>query len=119
MGSPRLIRDFSQKNGKRTVLADRYEGKRLNCPNDVVVKRDGAIYFTETWVRGNQKQGTESSGRPRLRHVTLAARAHACQKQEVETAGGLLSIGEESRSTATRPLRGFVPTIRAVRYPSG
>jgi sugar lactone lactonase YvrE len=38
-----------EKNGKRTVLADRYEGKRLNCPNDVVVKRDGAIYFTDTY----------------------------------------------------------------------
>ena len=45
-----------EKNGKRTVLADRYEGKRLNCPNDVVVKRDGAIYFTDMYcftLRGN------------------------------------------------------------------
>jgi gluconolactonase len=31
------------------VLADRYEGKRFNGPNDVVVKRDGAIYFTDTY----------------------------------------------------------------------
>jgi gluconolactonase len=36
-----------EKNGKRTVLASRYEGKRLNSPNDVVVKSDGAIYFTD------------------------------------------------------------------------
>lgn len=36
-----------EKNGKRTVLADRYEGKRFSGPNDVVVKRDGAIYFTD------------------------------------------------------------------------
>jgi len=35
-------------NGMRTTLADRYEGKRLNSPNDLVVKSDGAIYFTET-----------------------------------------------------------------------
>jgi gluconolactonase len=35
--------------GKRTVLADRYEGKRFGGPNDVVVKRDGAIYFTDTY----------------------------------------------------------------------
>jgi gluconolactonase len=38
-----------EKDGKRTVLADRYEGKRFNGPNDVVVKRDGAIYFTDTY----------------------------------------------------------------------
>src|SRR3984893_6828060 len=38
-----------ENNGKRTVLADRYEGKRFNGPNDVVVKRDGAIYFTDTY----------------------------------------------------------------------
>ena len=29
------------------VLADRFEGKRLNSPNDVVVKRDGTIWFTD------------------------------------------------------------------------
>jgi gluconolactonase len=38
-----------EDNGKRTVLADRYEGKRFGGPNDVVVKRDGAIYFTDTY----------------------------------------------------------------------
>jgi gluconolactonase len=41
--------DRLESNGKRTVLADRYEGKRFNGPNDVVVKRDGAIYFTDTY----------------------------------------------------------------------
>jgi gluconolactonase len=34
-------------DGKYTVLADRYEGKRLNSPNDVIVGPDGAIYFTD------------------------------------------------------------------------
>jgi len=38
-----------ETNGKRTVLADNYEGKRFGGPNDVVVKRDGAIYFTDTY----------------------------------------------------------------------
>jgi gluconolactonase len=36
-----------EKNGRRTVLADRYEGKRLNHPNDLVYKSDGALYFTD------------------------------------------------------------------------
>ena len=34
-------------DGKRTVLADRFDGKRLNSPNDVVVKSDGSIWFTD------------------------------------------------------------------------
>ena len=37
----------TEKNGKVTVLAERYQGKRLNSPNDVVVKSDGSIYFTD------------------------------------------------------------------------
>jgi len=34
-------------DGARTVLADRYDGKRLNSPNDVVVKSDGSVWFTD------------------------------------------------------------------------
>lgn len=36
-----------EKNGQLTVLADRYEGKRLNSPNDLVYRSDGALYFTD------------------------------------------------------------------------
>jgi gluconolactonase len=36
-----------EKDGTRTILADRYEGKRFSGPNDVTVKSDGAIYFTD------------------------------------------------------------------------
>jgi gluconolactonase len=34
-------------DGTITVLADRYQGRRLNSPNDVVVKSDGSIWFTD------------------------------------------------------------------------
>jgi gluconolactonase len=34
-------------DGTLTVLADAYQGKRLNSPNDVVVKSDGSIWFTD------------------------------------------------------------------------
>lgn len=36
-----------EKNGKRTTLVDRYEGKRINSPNDVVFKSNGDLYFTD------------------------------------------------------------------------
>jgi gluconolactonase len=37
-----------EKDGTRTVLADGYQGKRFSGPNDVIVKSDGAVYFTDS-----------------------------------------------------------------------
>jgi gluconolactonase len=36
-----------EKNGALTVLADRFEGRRLNSPNDLVYAADGRLYFTD------------------------------------------------------------------------
>jgi len=36
-----------EKNGQLTVLADHFQGKRLNSPNDLVYRSDGALYFTD------------------------------------------------------------------------
>lgn len=37
----------TETDGSLRVLVDRYQGKRLNSPNDVVVKSDGSIWFTD------------------------------------------------------------------------
>ncbi|HSI51296.1 MAG TPA: SMP-30/gluconolactonase/LRE family protein [Ideonella sp.] len=37
----------TERDGKVTVLADSFEGKRLNAPNDIVVKSDDSIWFTD------------------------------------------------------------------------
>lgn len=37
----------TEHDGSVTVIADQYKGKRLNSPNDVVVKSDGSIWFTD------------------------------------------------------------------------
>jgi gluconolactonase len=37
----------TEYDGSITVICDRFEGKRLNSPNDVVVKSDGSIWFTD------------------------------------------------------------------------
>ena len=37
----------TEHNGSRTVLASHFEGKRFNSPNDVVVKSDGSIWFSD------------------------------------------------------------------------
>jgi len=44
-GNRRVVR--IEKKGPVTVLSDNFEGKRFNSPNDLVLKSDGAIYFTD------------------------------------------------------------------------
>jgi len=55
--SRRVVR--FEKDGSLTVLADAFEGKKFNSPNDVVVKSDGTIWFTDPTYgtpKGEQKE---------------------------------------------------------------
>ena len=38
-----------ERDGSITVIANSFQGRRLNRPNDVIVKSDGSIYFTDPW----------------------------------------------------------------------
>jgi gluconolactonase len=51
MGSGQVVR--READGKLTVLASEYEGHHLNAPNDLVIKSNGDIYFTD--IRANTK----------------------------------------------------------------
>jgi gluconolactonase len=44
-GNRRVSR--TENDGKVVAIADKYNGKKLNSPNDVVVKSDGSVYFTD------------------------------------------------------------------------
>ena len=44
-GNRRIVR--IEKNGLTTVLADRFDGRRLNSPNDLVYRSDGTLFFTD------------------------------------------------------------------------
>jgi gluconolactonase len=44
-GNRRVTR--TEHDGSHTVIADRYQGKRFNSPNDVVVRSDGSVWFTD------------------------------------------------------------------------
>ena len=48
----------TDKKGKIEVLAERWQGKRFNAPNDIVVRKDGQIYFTDP-AFGNQQDARE------------------------------------------------------------
>lgn len=49
-------------DGRRTVLASHFEGRELNSPNDVCMRSDGSIYFTDPWYGRMPHYGVE---RPR------------------------------------------------------
>lgn len=53
----------TEHDGTRTVLASHVEGKRFNSPNDVVVKSDGSIWFTDpSYGIDSDYQGDAASG---------------------------------------------------------
>jgi gluconolactonase len=53
---------YDVQSGQTTVLADSYQGKRFNAPNDLVIDRSGGIYFTDPMFRAPQPlpQGVQS-----------------------------------------------------------
>ena len=53
-----LVRE--RPDGRREVLASHFEGKELNSPNDVCVRSDGSIYFTDPilWPLAALRRGT-------------------------------------------------------------
>lgn len=48
----------TDRKGKMDVVAERFEGKKLNAPNDIVVRRDGNVYFTDP-AFGEQQDSAE------------------------------------------------------------
>ena len=69
-------------DGTRTVLADHYDGKRFNSPNDVVVKSDGSIWFSDP------SYGIDSD------YEGDAARSEigACNVYRLDPANGLVTL---------------------------
>lgn len=77
------------KNGKIEVLAARFEGKRFNAPNDVVVRRDGQVYFTDPAFGAQQdKRELDFYG---IYHVTPKGELEAIAKWKTRPNGIALS----------------------------
>jgi gluconolactonase len=60
-GNRRVTR--TEHNGSITVLADRFDGHRFNSPNDVVVRSDDSVWFTDPWygIRSHYEGGLADS----------------------------------------------------------
>jgi hypothetical protein len=57
----------TSKSGKIEVLAEKWEGRRLNAPNDIVVRRDGHVYFTDPLFAPLEKRELDFYG---VYHIT-------------------------------------------------
>lgn len=67
-GGRRVVR--TEHDGSITVLADRYQGKRFNSPNDVVVRSDDSIWFTDpSYGIDSNYEGHKADSEIGARHV--------------------------------------------------
>jgi len=64
------------KNGKRTVIADKFNGKRFNSPNDIDEAPNGDLYFTDPRYVGDEKMEIDFEGVYLIRNgkVSLATK---------------------------------------------
>src|SRR5215469_12031325 len=84
-------------DGGLTVLANSFQGRRLNRPNDVVVKSDGAIYFTDPWTLQAPQDLPASTGSPRISARSRCSSTISCCPT------GLRSRPTRACSTSTTP----------------
>ena len=105
----------TDKKGKIEVLAEQWEGKRLNAPNDIVVSKNGHVYFTDP-AFGDQADHREldfygvyhippkgpmklvaKPDRPAERHRAFAQRAHPLRGQFRRAQRARLRCGPQRR----------------------
>ena len=61
-GGGRCVRRWNLKTGKSETLADRYQGKRFNSPNDLCLDAKGRVYFTDPRYGGTEPRELQRSG---------------------------------------------------------
>ena len=90
----------TEYDGSITVLLDRFEGKPLNAPNDVVVQSDGSIWFTDPGygiLVGYEGQRGEAELPTRVYRLDSATGAAAVVAEDLVKPNGLCFSPDESR----------------------
>jgi hypothetical protein len=122
-----------EADGTRTVLADRYQGKRLNSPNDAVFDRRGELHFTDPpfglpgtfddpakELLESRERMMRRSGRPRPQPVALPlhragiSRSLAPPRAAQPVSATVVDLGR-SRGAGTRTRRVIRVTARRIR----
>ncbi len=68
-GARRVVR--YEADGGVTVLADSYEGKKLNLPNDLAIDREGRVWFTDPWYEGAAGEWSKTQDLKELDHDSV------------------------------------------------
>ena len=90
----------TEHDGSITVLIDRFEGKPLNAPNDVVVHSDGAVWFTDPGygiLMNYEGQKTEAELPTRVYRLDPTTGAAAVAADDLVKPNGLCFSPDESR----------------------
>jgi gluconolactonase len=121
-GARNIVR--TERDGSITVLVDRFEGRRFNSPNDVAVKSDGTLWFTDPpWGLANLTEGKELDGNwvyrldPAVGEITVVIRDLAMPngiafspdetRLYVADTGGLLTAPEFEHHDAPATLSAY------------
>src|SRR6266550_909972 len=78
----------TDRKGKIEVLVDKFEGKRFNAPNDIVVRRDGHVYFTDPLFTPLDRRELDFYG---VYHVTPKGKIEAIARLKTRPNGVALS----------------------------
>jgi sugar lactone lactonase YvrE len=78
----------TDRQGKIEVLVDKFEGKRFNAPNDIVVRRDGHVYFTDPLFTPLDQRDLDFYG---VYHVTPSGGIEAIARLQTRPNGIALS----------------------------
>ena len=105
----------TEHDGSVTVLADHFEGRRLNSPNDVVVASDGSVWFTDpTYGIRNHYEGDQSpseTGTNNVYRLDATTGAMTVKADDFDQPNGLCFSPDEKTlyisDTARRHMRSF------------
>jgi gluconolactonase len=78
----------TDRKGRIEILVDRFEGKRFNAPNDIVVRRDGHVYFTDPLYTPLDQRDLDFYG---IYHVTPNGQIEAIARLQTRPNGVTLS----------------------------
>lgn len=78
----------TDRKGRTEVLVDKFEGKRFNAPNDIVVRRDGHVYFTDPLFTPLDQRDLDFYG---VYHVTPKRKIEAIARIKTRPNGVALS----------------------------
>ena len=102
MGSGKIMR--REPDGKITVLADRYEGRHLNAPNDLVIRSDGAICFTDIRKGSLTKDENPPEGVPHTGVYVLKDGKLTLLDGELDTPNGI-ALSPDERTLYVNDIR--------------